>query len=580
MERALRALLSGLALLSAQAATSAAAQGVECTDPGNHLVNCGFDTSLSGWSLDYGTFVHQPADGFPQPGSLEATAIDTPTTAAVEFRQAVPVLAQGTAYDVGIDVRLVSGSVSECSLTLQLPGSSSVWHTFTATSQWQRVGARLVPAVAGSSATFIVTCFNYSQQLFTVRFDDAYLGAVTDGADVSVALSSCTTSVALGGGVAYSAVVRNLDPIRSADVDVVASLPGTCRWSCAPGAGAFCTTGPVPGPLADAAYLPVQGSATYDITCLEATGGSATLTATVLGGADPHPGNNSASVSHTVVPAGAGPYVKGDLTGDMQTDLLLRQQTTWNHAVWEQVGSRRLGPARPVSPTPDAAWHLEGVDDFDGDHRSDLAFRDPSTGAVELWLMNGLVRNGAPVPIANAPPLTTDWRLSATGDFDSDGWPDLLWRNGVSQKIAVWTMNGASYVGTLVPTPDQAVHANWEIVAALDYDGDGLRDLLWYNSTSGKIVLWLLDAGLVRRTGRFTSPPNAGDNNWKVLASGDHGVGADGQTCTNDLVWRNANSGKLVLWDMDGAGTRTSGTFTSPAAPSPDPLSWTLVGPR
>ncbi len=150
----------------------------------------------------------------------------------------------------------------------------------------------------------------------------------------------------------------------------------------------------------------------------------------------------------------------------------------------------------------------------------------------------------------------------------------------MTQKIAVWAMNGTSYVGTLVPTPDQAVDRNWEIVAALDYDGDGLRDLLWYNSTSGKIVQWLLDASLVRLSGRFTSPANAGANNWKVFASGDYGVGPDGQACTNDVVWRNATSGKLVLWYMDSTGTRTSGTFTTPAAPSPDPLSWTLVGPR
>ena len=156
---------------------------------------------------------------------------------------------------------------------------------------------------------------------------------------------------------------------------------------------------------------------------------------------------------HAVVPAAQAPHVKGDLTGDMQVDLVLRQQGTWAHALWEQVGARRLGAAAALTPTPDAVWELEGIDDFDGDHRSDLVFRDPATGAVEFWLMNGLVRNGAVVPIANAPPLATDWRLSATGDFDADGHADLLWRNSVSQKIAVWTMNGAAYVATLVPTP-------------------------------------------------------------------------------------------------------------------------------
>jgi hypothetical protein len=116
-------------------------------------------------------------------------------------------------------------------------------------------------------------------------------------------------------------------------------------------------------------------------------------------------------------------------------------------------------------------------------------------------------------------------------------------------------------------------------VAALDYDKDGDTDLLWYNSTSGKIVQWLMDGALQRWTGRFTAPANAGDANWKVLASGDYGLGSGGVPGTNDLVWRNATSGKLVAWYMDLAGNRTFGTFTTPDAPAPA-LDWTVVGPK
>ncbi len=229
------------------------------------------------------------------------------------------------------------------------------------------------------SPFFVLTCHHPSICPFTVRFDDAYLAADGNSADVGVELSSCTGSVELGGGVAYSAVVRNLDAFWSVDVDVLSSLPGSCRWNCAAGAGAFCTTGLVAGPLSDSVFLPALGSVTYDITCLGATGAAATVTANPVGSNDPQPANNVASLSHTVVAAGAGPHVKGDLTGDMQADLVLRQNTIWNHAAWEQVGSRRLGTAASISPTPDAAWYLEGVDDFDGDHRSDLVFRDPAT---------------------------------------------------------------------------------------------------------------------------------------------------------------------------------------------------------
>jgi hypothetical protein len=45
------------------------------------------------------------------------------------------------------------------------------------------------------------------------------------------------------------------------------------------------------------------------------------------------------------------------------------------------------------------------------------------------------------------------------------------------------------------------------------------------------------------------------------------------------MVWRNATSGRFVVWHMDQAGNRTSGVFTTPDAPA-SPLAWTIVGPR
>ena len=274
-------------------------------------------------------------------------------------------------------------------------------------------------------------------------------------------------------------------------------------------------------------------------------------------------------------------HAKGDLNSSSAPDLLLQHVPTGQLEAWMMTGTSRLGSAVAVSPAPASPdWKVSGIDDFTGDQLEDLALWNQATGAVEFWAMNGATRLGAAIPIANAPTLATNWRLSATGDFDQDGWPDLVWRNVTSQKIVVWTMDGTARQGSLIPTPDQAVDANWEIVAALDFDGDGHRDLLWYNSTSGKIVQWLLDGSLVRTTGRFTSPANAGDNNWKVLAGGDYGVGAGGLPGTNDLVWRNASSGKLVVWHLDLAGNRTFGTFTSPDSPASNPTEWTVAGPR
>ena len=209
---------------------------------------------------------------------------------------------------------------------------------------------------------------------------------------------------------------------------------------------------------------------------------------------------------------------------------------------------------------------LAGVDDFDADLLDEVVSRT-AAGAVYLDYS----------PLTGAPTLALNWKLSATGDFDADGKADILWRNTTSQKLVVWTMNGSAKIGNIIPSPDQAVDANWEVAAAADFNGDGHRDLLWYNQTTGKIVLWFMNGSVQRITGQFTNPATVGNNNWKVLAAGDFGKGPGGLYDTQDVVWQNDTSKKIVVWFMDLAGNRTGGTFTSP-----DILfAWyTLAGPR
>ncbi len=271
-------------------------------------------------------------------------------------------------------------------------------------------------------------------------------------------------------------------------------------------------------------------------------------------------------------------HVKGDLSDDLNTDLVLANRNAPVHRVWTLDGD--LNRLAEVDVSPDQTgpdWQLGGVDDFDGDGQDDLVFRNAS-GAVELWLMNGTSRIGAPVPLNGTAPAP-EWKLSATADFDHDARPDLVWRNTATRALEIWTMNGATPTGTITPTPAQATDANWEIVAALDMDRDGNNDFVWYNRTSGRIVFWFMDAAVQRLAGQFATPMQAGNANWKVLAAGDYGVGPNGRPGTFDLVWRNADSGRFVVWNMDTRGVRTAGRFVNPPAPA-DPLEWTIAGPR
>ena len=271
---------------------------------------------------------------------------------------------------------------------------------------------------------------------------------------------------------------------------------------------------------------------------------------------------------------------KGDMDSDSSTDLVFRSTVNGaQNMVWLMNGVARASEGPIVPDAASASWKIRGVDDFDGDGINDLVFWNQATGQVEFWLMNGTAREGDPVPLSGGPTLATNWDLAATADFNHDSLPDIVWRNATSQKIVIWTMNGTARTGAMIPVPDQAVDGNWAVVGALDYNADGNTDFLWYNPNSGKIVFWFMDAAVHRITGQFANPPNAGDNNWKVLAAGDYGVGPGGAEWTQDVVWRNETSGRYVVWYMDSAGNRTAGTFTNPISPA-SALDWTLVGPR
>ena len=127
-----------------------------------------------------------------------------------------------------------------------------------------------------------------------------------------------------------------------------------------------------------------------------------------------------------------------------------------------------------------------------------------------------------------------------------------------------------------IPAGDRGC-VDWSVVSAADFNGDGMRDLHWYNRATGRLVQWLLDGDLVRLEGRFTNPPAPTDANWKVVAAGDFGLGPGGLAGTPDVVWRNEASGHQVIWFFGFDGHRTTGTFTTPAAPKP---SWRACGPH
>jgi streptogramin lyase len=265
-----------------------------------------------------------------------------------------------------------------------------------------------------------------------------------------------------------------------------------------------------------------------------------------------------------------------DFNGDGKSDIVW-QDTSGNTAVWLMNGTN-IASAGSLGQLP--GWSIVGQRDFNADGNSDLLWRDGS-GDTYLYLMNGttatsalsigkvvgwsvgvgttglvwrgsalsdyvlwLMSTSQPNMVASEAFLGSlpDWSIVGTGDFNGDGFSDLLWRDNAGDT-AVWFMKdtqvlSAGSIGN-IPSP-------WFVAGTGDFDGDGKADIVWSDG-SGHTSVWLMSNTSITSTGNFYVP------GWSIAQTGDYN--GDGKS---DLLWRDG-SGNTAIWYMSGTSIGTTG---------------------
>ena len=116
----------------------------------------------------------------------------------------------------------------------------------------------------------------------------------------------------------------------------------------------------------------------------------------------------------------------------------------------------------------------------------------PNTANVTISIMDG-TQASQTQEIATG--IAADHRLAGSGHFNraSDIKSDLVWRNQTTGANEVWLMDKFTILSQ-VALP--AVDSNWELVGIGDFKGDGHSDILWRKNT-GHNVIWLMDGTTV-----------------------------------------------------------------------------------
>lgn len=237
-----------------------------------------------------------------------------------------------------------------------------------------------------------------------------------------------------------------------------------------------------------------------------------------------------------------------DFNGDDTPDILWRNVRTGATAAWMMNGTEYVSSANITPGASDVAMRVVAIADYDHDGKSDFVWRNVLTGAMELWLMDGVTRRAA-VPMGSVSDLA--WKTLGQGpfaagrtrDFDGDGHDDLFWRHASNGQNALWLLRDgafASMVGL-----ETIGNANWKVAAVGDLTRDNAPDVLWRNVVTGENVLWIMD-GVSRRVA--IDLPRVGRTAWEVGTIAD----VDGDE-TNDLVWVDSSTGQCIAWVLDGS---------------------------
>lgn len=245
-----------------------------------------------------------------------------------------------------------------------------------------------------------------------------------------------------------------------------------------------------------------------------------------------------------------------DISADGKSELFWRNPSTGETSIWFMNGTVFSSAIR--STTVPVSWTPAVSGDFDGDGRGDLLWRNATTGETSFW--EGWNGSAFAVQVRGLtiPPA---WVPLGSGDFDGDGTADLFWRNGTTGETSIWFLQGTAYWSAIrsvtLPGP-------WEPMAFGDFDGDGRCDIFWRNTSTGGLLTWLM-AGVrvAEATPSLAAPPNS-------IPWGAGDFNGDGRS---DIFWRNGSTGQTLIWFLDGAAvTGTQATTTVPTSWAPSRL--------
>jgi G8 domain/PKD domain len=240
-----------------------------------------------------------------------------------------------------------------------------------------------------------------------------------------------------------------------------------------------------------------------------------------------------------------------DFNKDGKSDVLYRNRTTGDNAI-ALMDDTNLSQVVFTTPVVDVNWTIGGVGDFNHDGSADTFVRNRVTGQNAIAIMDGTNLNQFIFPEILP---DSNWSVGGVGDFNHDGNSDVLYRNTATGENAFALMNGTNLMQVVAaqPVPD----LNWEIGGVGDFNRDGNDDVLLRNTATGENAFALMKGTDVTQIVSANILP---DLDWRIGSVGDYN--RDGNV---DILYRNQATGENAYAFLNGANLNQIVSTTSVA---------------